>query len=238
MQLAKSSPETKSTSYPPTSSDEVYWSSMVPSPYKASRQRMATTRWLNKPGVLEAQQEKARLRAARNRARKKAEALAGVNVFSNETTDRILDQCDADGDTASTSSFLHSTAVIPIPTLPDLHLSIDAWKSDWGPESAWLKKFDESLCKAREKGLASTDRFFKECKVHACEGRCFIHFLRKTSSTTRGMQRERQLDTFLQIFDLLEVVLAEVKFFEVKLDEYAPAVPYSKVSDARYYSGL
>ncbi|KAI5992431.1 hypothetical protein EDD15DRAFT_2197015 [Pisolithus albus] len=231
MQLAKSSPQMKSTSYPPTSSDEVYWSSMVPSPYKASRQCMATTRWLNKPGVLEAQREKARLCTAR----KKAEVLAGVNVFSNETTNRILDQCDADG---NTESFLHSSAVIPIPTLPDLRLSIDAWKSDWGPESAWLKKFDESLRKACEKGLASTDRFFKECEVHAHEGCRFIHFLRKTSSTTCGMQWERQLDTFLQIFDLLEVVLVEVKFFEVKLDEYAPAVPYSKVSNARYYSGL
>ncbi|KAI5999531.1 hypothetical protein EDD15DRAFT_2150986, partial [Pisolithus albus] len=122
------------------------------------------------------------------------------------------------------------------PTLLELRLSIDEWKSDWGPESGWLKKFDESLRKAREKGLASTDRFFKECEIHACDGRHFLHLLRRVASTTRSQQGGRQLDTCLQIFDLLEVVLAEVKFFEIKVDEYAPAVPYSKVSDARYYS--
>ncbi|KAI5981559.1 hypothetical protein EDD15DRAFT_2379385 [Pisolithus albus] len=192
---------------------------------------------LSPHSVLEAQREKARLRAARNRERKRAKALAG-DVLSDGTVNRVPDQCDIYGDTESVSTFLHSSAASPTPTLPHLRLSIDAWKSDWGPESAWLKKFDESLRKAREKGLASTDRFFKECEVHACEGRRFIRLLRQTASTARGTQRGRQLDTFLQIFDLLEVVLAEVKFFEVKLDEYAPAVPYSKVSDARYYSGM
>ncbi|KAI5983048.1 hypothetical protein EDD15DRAFT_2179686, partial [Pisolithus albus] len=96
-------------------------------------------------------------------------------------------------------------------------------------------RFDESLRKARKKGLASTDRFFKECEIHTREGRSFLRILRRIASTTRSTQWR---DTYLQIFDLLEVILAEVKFFEVKLDEYAPAVPYSKVSDARYYSGL
>ncbi|KAI6020814.1 hypothetical protein PISMIDRAFT_102697 [Pisolithus microcarpus 441] len=58
----------------------------------------------------------------------------------------------------------------PTPTLPELQLSIDEWRSDWGPEGRWLMRFDKSLCKAREKGLASTDRFFKECEIHAREG--------------------------------------------------------------------
>ncbi|KAI6094751.1 hypothetical protein EDD16DRAFT_1502779 [Pisolithus croceorrhizus] len=52
------------------------------------------------------------------------------------------------------------------------------------------------------------------------------------------MQWGCQLDTYLQIFDLLEVILSEVRFFEIKLDKYAPAVPYSQVSDARYYSRM
>ncbi|KAI6097337.1 hypothetical protein EDD16DRAFT_1522540 [Pisolithus croceorrhizus] len=138
--------------------------------------------------VLEAQQEKAHLCAAWNWERKKVKLLARVNVCSNRDIDYIPDQCSVDSHMESTS-FLHSSMASPTPTLPDLWLSINAWKSDWGPESVWLKKFDESLCKA-----------------------C--------------------------IFDLLEAVLVEVKFFEVKLDEYAPAVPYSKVSNARYYSRM
>ncbi|KAI6101305.1 hypothetical protein F5141DRAFT_1066044 [Pisolithus sp. B1] len=167
---------------------KVHQSSMVPSPHKASRQCVAMTQWLNKPGVLEAQWEKACLCAAQNQERKKVKPLARVNVCSNRDINCIPDQCGIDGHTESTS-FLHSITASPTPTLPDLQLSIDVWKSDWGPESVWLKKFNESLHKAR-------------------------------------------------IFDLLGAVLAEVKFFEVKLDEYAPAVPYSKVSDARYYSGM
>ncbi|KAI6021071.1 hypothetical protein EDC04DRAFT_2607345 [Pisolithus marmoratus] len=172
----------------------------MPSPHqKQSLAVHPTTRWLNKPGVLEAQWEKVHLCAAW----KKVEVLAG-DVFSDKASNRIPDQCDVDDDSESASISLHLGTASPTPTLLDLQLSIDGWKSDWGPESTWLKKFDECLRKACEKGLASTDHFFREC----------------------------------EIFDLLEVVLLEVKFFEVKLDEYAPAVPYSKVSDARYYSGM
>ncbi|KIK13519.1 hypothetical protein PISMIDRAFT_17939 [Pisolithus microcarpus 441] len=168
--------------------------------------------------------------------RKKAEALAEVNIRNNGIVDPIPDHCDLDDHTQSISSLLHSSTAGPTPTLPELRLSIDEWRSDWGPEGGWLMRFDESLRKAREKGLASTDRFFKECEIHAREGHRLLRLLRRLTSTTRSTQWGRQRDTYLQIFDLLEVVLAEVKFFEVKLDEYAPAVPYSKVSDARYYT--
>jgi hypothetical protein len=33
-------------------------------------------------------------------------------------------------------------------------------------------------------------------------------------------------------------VASEVKFFEVKLDEYAPATPMTRLSDIRHYSGM
>ncbi|KAI6006891.1 hypothetical protein EDD15DRAFT_2357936 [Pisolithus albus] len=188
--------------------------------------------------VLEAQREKARLCAARNRERKKAECLAGVSSRTVGAIEGASDQCDLDDDAEPIMSSLHSSTAGPIPTLPELQLSVDEWKSDWGPESVWLKKFDESLRNAQEKGLASIDRFFTECEVHVREGRRILHLLRQVASTTRSIQRGRQLDTYLQIFDLLEVVLSEVKFFEIKLDEYAPAVPYSHVSDARYYNGM
>ncbi|KAI6134291.1 hypothetical protein EDD17DRAFT_1767709 [Pisolithus thermaeus] len=190
--------------------------------------------------MLEAQWEKAHLHAAqqtRNQQRKKVEALAGVNACSDGAINCTPDQCNVDGNMELTS-FLHASMASPTPTLPDLQSSIDKWKSDWGPESIWLKKFNNALHKAHEKGLASTDCFFRECKIHAQEGCCFICFLQQAAGTACSMQWGHQLDIFLQIFDLLDVVLVEVKFFEVKLDEYAPAVPYSKVSDARYYSGM
>ncbi|KAI6150233.1 hypothetical protein EDD17DRAFT_1513586 [Pisolithus thermaeus] len=172
---------------------------MVPSPHKASKQHKATTQWLNKPSVLEAPWEKVHLHVAwqtRNCERKKTESLTEVSSRSIGAIEHMLDQCNLG----------------PVPTLLELWLSVDEWKSDWGPESVWLKKFDESLHKAWEKGLFA--------------------------STMHSMQWGHQLDTYLQIFDLLEVVLSEAKFFEIKLDKYAPAVPYSQVSNARYYSGI
>lgn len=45
-------------------------------------------------------------------------------------------------------------------------------------------------------------------------------------------------DLFMQGYDLVLAITSEVKFFEVKLDEYAPAVPMTKISDVRSYSGL
>ncbi|KAI6010459.1 hypothetical protein EDC04DRAFT_2610197 [Pisolithus marmoratus] len=132
--------------------------SMVPSSCRNSKQCEATTQWLNKPSVLEAQWEKAHLCTAwqtRNHERKKNEALAEVNVHTDGPIDSIPDQYDLD----------------------KLWLSIGEWKSDWGPEGKWLKKYDKSLHKAHEKGLANTDHFFKECEIHACEGHHFLHLL-------------------------------------------------------------
>lgn len=38
---------------------------------------------------------------------------------------------------------------------------------------------------------------------------------------------------YIQIYDLLSAALTEVVFFELKLDEYAPAVPFSRLSEVR-----
>ena len=45
-------------------------------------------------------------------------------------------------------------------------------------------------------------------------------------------------DLFLQGYEMVVAVTSEVKFVEVKLDEYAPAVPLIKLSNVRSYSGL
>jgi hypothetical protein len=44
------------------------------------------------------------------------------------------------------------------------------------------------------------------------------------------------MDLFDQGFELAVVLTSEVKFFEVKLDEFAPAAPLSSLSDVRKYS--
>ncbi|KAI6098186.1 hypothetical protein F5141DRAFT_1010960 [Pisolithus sp. B1] len=42
-------------------------------------------------------------------------------------------------------------------------------------------------------------------------------------------------DLYKQVFDLLTSVLTELCFFEVKLDDYAPISPLSRVSESSYY---
>lgn len=45
----------------------------------------------------------------------------------------------------------------------------------------------------------------------------------------------RAADLYEQVFDLLTSLLTELRFFEVKLDDYAPISPLSQISEARYY---
>ena len=42
-------------------------------------------------------------------------------------------------------------------------------------------------------------------------------------------------DLYEQVFDLLTSLLTELRFFEVKLDEYVPVFPLSRISETRYY---
>ena len=69
-------------------------------------------------------------------------------------------------------------------------------------------------------------------------GHCFIRALRQLVQELchgRG-PRDKLCDIFLQAFDLLVTVVSKVKFFEVKLHEYAPSNPLSKCSDVRMYA--
>ena len=108
----------------------------------------------------------------------------------------------------------------------------------WSITVDWDHNFNLALHRAREKSWSSADRFFKKCETHACMGRCFICVLRQLVQElchSRG-SRDKLCDTFLQIFDLLVTVVSEVKFFEVKLHEYAPSNPLSKCSDICMYT--
>ncbi|KAI6023055.1 hypothetical protein PISMIDRAFT_106056, partial [Pisolithus microcarpus 441] len=109
------------------------------------------------------------------------------------------------------------------------------WKSEWGAESTWPKKFHKQLKCAQREGWLTTDSFFSQCKVHVEEGRQLIWLLR--SITCKGFRGVgyRVMDSYKQVFDLLTSLLTELHFFEVKLDDYAPISPLSQISKARYY---
>ena len=70
---------------------------------------------------------------------------------------------------------------------------------------------------------------------HIEEGRRLVWLLR--SITRKGFRGVgcRVSDLYEQVFDLLMSLLTELRFFEVKLDKYAPVFPLSRISEARYY---
>jgi len=132
-------------------------------------------------------------------------------------------------------SSLHPLADLELPSLEKVRQPIAVWQSEWGAESTWPKRFHEELKHAQGSGWCATDAFFSQCAEHVKEGRQLVWILRSiTRKGFRGM-RYKVSDLYEQVFDLLTSLLTELRFFEVKLDEYAPVFPLSRISEACYY---
>ena len=132
-------------------------------------------------------------------------------------------------------SYLHPLADSELPSLEKVRQLITVWQSEWGAESTWPKKFHEQLKHAQGSGQRATDSFFSQCVDHVEEGRQLVWLLR--SITCKGFRGVgcRVSDLYEQVFNLLTSLLTELRFFEVKLDEYAPVFPLSRISEAHYY---
>jgi hypothetical protein len=70
------------------------------------------------------------------------------------------------------------------------------------------------------------------------QGRDILKDLKFVASVSCNSTPDEVRDLFLQGYDMAIGVVSEVKFFKVKLDEYAPAIPTTKLSDIRHYSGM
>ncbi|KAI6139515.1 hypothetical protein BKA82DRAFT_4364642 [Pisolithus tinctorius] len=133
------------------------------------------------------------------------------------------------------NSYLHPSALLEPPPLEKVRQLITDWQSEWGTESTWPKKFHDQLRHAQGRGRLATDSFFSQCEAHVEEGRRLVWILRNIAHKGfRGMGY-RAADLYEQVFDLLTSLLTELHFFEVKLDDYAPISPLSRISEARYY---
>ncbi|KAG1734415.1 uncharacterized protein EDB91DRAFT_1030108, partial [Suillus paluster] len=75
--------------------------------------------------------------------------------------------------------------------------------------------------------------FFSQCEAHTTDSQQLLNELKCIAYSPCNGRLAR--DKCIQLHDLLSVVLSEVRFFEVKLDEYAPAVPLSRTLSTRYY---
>ncbi|KAH7908463.1 hypothetical protein BJ138DRAFT_1103478 [Hygrophoropsis aurantiaca] len=206
---------------------------------RSSKQREATKRWLAGPGVLDIQREKARIRAQKKKAedvvRTSALPSSSANQFSaNEIPESLF----------STRSRSRSPRLsLPAHTvhnasLESIRQATDAWKVDWECEFTWSKEFDNALQRSREKGLDGVNRFFSECEKHTREGRQILRDIKKVSQGSWKGGETSIREQVICLHDLVLEVAREVKFFELKYNDYNPVVPIWKVSELRYHDGF
>ncbi|KAF7973474.1 hypothetical protein HWV62_15076 [Athelia sp. TMB] len=106
------------------------------------------------------------------------------------------------------------------------------WTMNWGPESLWENEFAHELASFKREG--KVNNYFIRLERHTVSGRHLIAEIQGLGDLrTRTTDPDLIRDMFLQGFDLLAITLAEVKFFEVKLDEHAPTIPAKHISNIR-----
>ena len=99
---------------------------------------------------------------------------------------------------------------------------------DWGPKNPWDLEFNTQLSIVRDDGQRAVDTFFRNCETHTIEGREILRDLKFVASVSCNSTHDEIRDLFIQGFEMAIAVTSEVKFFEVKLDEYAPVTSTSK----------
>ncbi|KAG1848952.1 hypothetical protein DFJ58DRAFT_729711 [Suillus subalutaceus] len=169
----------------------------------------ATCRWLSKPEVREIQREKARVQFAEEPCKQK-ELQAPLSDASEGRAS------SPDGDDVSCDDI---SAKAPS-SLSELRASIAGWQTEWGPATTWAKNFHQSLTRTQEKGRRAVDEFFSRCEDHVGEGRTILHNLRFLAHHPPNKGPKQVKDLYIQ------------------LDKYAPAVPFTKVSEVRCYSRI
>lgn len=119
--------------------------------------------------------------------------------------------------------------------MKDIRSTTIAWSWDWGPENAWEVKFQRKMKQARDRGGGAVDIFIEDIELHAKQGRTILHRLRSIQiGRSLGEPESNLLDFFAQALEMGIQITSEVKFFEVKLDEYAPVVTKHQESTLRY----
>ncbi|KAF7976959.1 hypothetical protein HWV62_5020 [Athelia sp. TMB] len=210
-------------------------------------QKEATARYKAKPGKAEHIKEVDRRRAARRREKArvakllKDHPLPSSDLDTEDSEDQESTQSRTQEDTGEQESHQDVRFLIASQcsdprdisfNIRKLRVDHTLWTMNWGPESLWENEFTHELASFTQ--LGQVNEYFIRLERHTIAGRNLISQIQglgdlRTSTVDPDLIR----DMFLQGFDLLTVVLAEVKFFEVKLDEYAPTIPAKHVSSIR-----
>ena len=80
------------------------------------------------------------------------------------------------------------------------------------------------------------DGFFRTCKTHVVEGWEILKDLKFAASVLCNGTHDEIQDLFLQGYEMVIATALEVKFFDMKLHQYAPAISTATISNIRMYS--
>jgi len=110
------------------------------------------------------------------------------------------------------------------------------WQYGWGSETQWESEFNAQLSIAREGGQEGVDGFFRACETHVVEGWEILKDLKFAASVSCNGTHDEIQDLFLQGYEMVIATASEVKFFDMKLHQYAPAISTATISNIRMYS--
>lgn len=118
-----------------------------------------------------------------------------------------------------------------------LQLFVAKWTYDWGPESTWPKMWNEKLRMLRITGESMDfNMWFGQCETHVDQGREILRLFKYVASGDGSYGHSELESSITHGYDLVCKVMAEVQFFQIKLDEYAPVINVSReCSSARHY---
>lgn len=109
-------------------------------------------------------------------------------------------------------------------TLVRVRSTYHSWSyvGDWGTETRWTEAFNDDRDRAEEVGPKKLNQFFRSLDLHCIRGREMLEELKSVGFMSRQVRGDAELvrDTFLQTHDLIVLILSEVKFVEVKVDEH------------------
>jgi hypothetical protein len=110
------------------------------------------------------------------------------------------------------------------------------WQYGWGSETQWESEFNAQLSIAQEDGQEGVDKFFRACENHVVAGWEILKDLKFVASVACNSTHDEIRDLFLQGYEMVIDTALEVKFFDMKLHQYAPTISRAKISDIRMYS--
>ncbi|EIW78049.1 hypothetical protein CONPUDRAFT_75784 [Coniophora puteana RWD-64-598 SS2] len=206
-------------------------------------QREATLRWLEKkPEARERQLTLGRLRAARQRERKSA-AKQQRGTDPGLTLHSSLSPSLSIPPNAQPNSHLSPQHVANLATrtshsssVAAIRAEIQDWTLEWGSEKDWAVEFHRELRRAEAHPPDGVDSWVNFLDDHVRHGRDILVALKNVNMKEVFEDPLVVQDIFTQVLELTHHVLSEVVFISVKLDEYAPALPSSRISGARHFT--